>query len=188
MKFLKTQNLSRYGLTDTRLNANPYGRYIMNGTGALRLPKGTTNERPQLSTVKTPDGANGYIRYNTSIDTFTMLPIGLEAYIDGVWEIVRGPSAGSIVKQTLGPGNYDEIFFGPLQRIPASIDNILVFVENVFQISTTNFTIVQNPPGTALATYGSVVEGQPYPAGVYLRFESPVPLDKLVTIYFGFSN
>ena len=188
MKFLKSQNTSRYGLTDNAFRVNSYGRYVMDGTGALRLPKGTTGERPQLSGVSTPNGANGYIRYNTSLDLLTGLPIGLEAYINGVWEVVRGPGTGTIYKQTIGPGNYEEIYFGPLDRVPATADNIIVLVENVFQISTSNFTLVQNPPGVALATFGQLVEGQPYPAGWYLRFESPVPLDKLVTVYFGFAN
>jgi hypothetical protein len=180
MKFLKTQNLSRYGLTDTRLIANPYGRYIMNGTGGVRIPKGTGAQQPQLSLVDTPGGANGYLRYNTDSDT-------LEAYIAGAWEQIGRSSTSAITKQTIGPGNYDEIFFGPLAQSPSAIDNILVFVENVFQLSISNFTLVQNPPGVALATYGLVTEGQPYPAGLYLRFESPIPLDKYVTVYFGFT-
>jgi hypothetical protein len=146
----------------------------------LRVPKGTESQQPQLSLVNTPGGANGYIRYNTDNNT-------LEAYISGTWEQIGRSSASAITKQTIGPGNYDELFFGPLEQLPAAIDNILVFVENVFQISTTNFVLVQNPPGVALATYGIVTEGEPYPAGVYLRFESPVPLDKYVTVYFGFS-
>jgi hypothetical protein len=188
MRYLKTQNLSRYGVNDARLAVNPYGRYIMNGTGALRVPKGTTEQRPQLSGVKTPAGANGYLRYNTSIDPVTSLAIGLEAYIDGTWVVVRGPASGSIVKQDFGPGNYEETYFGPLSRVPSSPDTILVLVENVFQISTTNFTLVQNPPGVAQATYGSVVEGEPYPAGTYLKFNESVPLDKYVTVYFGFAD
>lgn len=180
MKFLKTQNLSKYGLTDTRLIANQYGRYIMNGTGALRVPKGTAAQQPQLSLVDTPGGANGYIRYNTDSNT-------LEAYISGAWEQIGRSSTSAITKQTIGPGNYAEIYFGPLSQTPPSIDNILVFVENVFQISVTNFSLVQNPPGVALATYGLVVEGDPYPAGTYIRFESAVPTDKYVTIYYGFA-
>ena len=188
MKFLKAQNLSKYGLTDNAFRVNSYGRYIMDGTGALRLPKGTTEQRPQLANVSVPDGANGYIRYNTSIDSISGFPIGLEAYINGVWEVVKSPGAGAIYKQPIGPGNYAEIFFGPLDRSVSSVDNILVFVENVFQISETNFTLVTNPPGVARATFGDLVEGAPYPAGQYLRFESVVPLDKLVTVYFGFAG
>lgn len=228
MKFLKTQNLSRYGLIDNALRVNPYGRYIMDGTGALRLPKGTTAQRPQLSGVSTPEGANGYMRYNTSIDLVSGQQIGLEAYINGVWEVVRAPGAVTITKQTLGPGDYVDDVFGPLTIVPASADNILVFVENVFQISTTNFLLEQNTTsgtGAEIAASSMVngtsyviltVDGTDYTlvgsannnvgtvftatgpaltgtgtvrlAGYYLRFQETVPLDKFVTVYFGFSN
>ncbi len=196
MRFLKSQNLSRYGIIDNTLRVYPRdpghtadgSRAIMDLTGALRLPKGTTAQRPELSGVATPEGANGYIRYNTSLNPLNMLPIGIEAYINGVWEVVRAPGSSTIHKQTIGPGNYDEIYFGPLDIVPSDGDNIIVLVENVWQIYETNFTLVQNPPGLALATYGTVVEGVAYPSGTYLKFEEPVPLDKNVTIYFGFTN
>jgi hypothetical protein len=228
MKFLKTQNISRYGLIDNVFRANPYGRYIMDGTGALRLPKGTTAQRPQLSGVSTPEGANGYIRYNTSIDPVTSQQVGLEAYVNGVWEIVRAPGSTTITKQTLGPGDYVDDVFGPLQIVPSSADNMLVFVENVFQISTTNFLLEQNTisgTGAEIAAT-AMVNGTDYviltvadtdftlvgspnnnvgtvftksgppatgsgttrQAGWYLRFQESVPLDKYVTVYFGFSN
>ena len=166
MKFLKTQNLSRYGIVDNALRVNPYGRYVMDGVGGLRLPKGTTSQRPQTSGISMPNGANGMLRYNTTNNT-------LECLIDGVWEIVRGAAATTITKQELGPGDYVETIFGPLARIPASKDNILVFVENVFQISDINFNLLYNYQGT----------GQ-----VYIEFAEPVPLDKKITIYFGFAD
>jgi hypothetical protein len=194
MRFLKQQNLSRYGLRDNALfvtnrplgHTNDGSKAIMDLTGALRLPKGTENQRPEITGIVA--GANGFIRYNTSTNPLTGLDYGLEAYIGGVWETVKAPGAGTIVKQTIGPGNYAEEYFGPLSIVPASADNIIVLVENVFQISTTNFELIQNPPGLAQATYGTVVTGAPYPAGWYLKFQEPVPLDKNVTVYFGFSN
>jgi hypothetical protein len=228
MKFLKTQNTSRYGLSDNAFRVNPYGRYIMDGTGALRLPKGTTAQRPQLSGVSTPAGANGYIRYNTSIDPVTGQNIGLEAYVNGAWEVVRAPGSATVTKQTLGPGDYVNDVFGPLIIVPSSADNILVFVENVFQISTTNFLLEQNTvigDGAEIAATAMIngtnyviltVDGTDYTlvgapnnnigtvftksgvaaigsgtvreSGWYLRFQEPVPLDKYVTVYFGFSN
>ena len=231
MKFLKTQNTSRYAIADNAFRVNPYGRYIMDGTGALRLPKGTTAERPQLAGVSTPEGANGYIRYNTTIDAVTGAQIGLEAYINGVWEVVRAPGTATITKQTLGPGDYVDDVYGPLSIVPAASDNILVFVENVFQISTTNFLLEQNTTagtgseinataltaanngtsyvitaagstdftliGAAANTVGTVFTksggtglgtGTVREAGWYLRFQEPVPLDKYVTVYFGFAN
>jgi len=228
MKFLKTQNTSRYGVVDNAFRINPYGRYIMDGTGALRLPKGTTAQRPQLSGVSAPNGANGYIRYNTSIDPVTGQNIGLEAYVNGAWEVVRAPGSATVTKQTLGPGDYVDDVFGPLVIVPSSADNILVFVENVFQISTTNFLLEQNTvigAGAEIAATAMIngtdyviltVDGTDYtlvgapnnnigtvftksgPAAIgsgtvresgwYLRFQEPVPLDKYVTVYFGFSN
>ena len=163
MKFLKTKNISRWSIQDNTIIAYPKGvgpgsRVIMDASGALMLPKGTTDERPQPvnttlpgvsgATVRVPTDPNGYIRYNTTTQS-------IEAYIAGVWETVRAPGATTITKQTLGPGDSldnvtGERLFGTLNTtyIPsytASLDNIIVLVENVMQISTTNYTIIQNP-------------------------------------------
>lgn len=166
MKFLKTQNLSRYGLVDNAFRSNPYGRYVMDGTGGLRLPKGSTAQRPQTSGVSMPNGANGMLRYNTTNDT-------LECLIDGVWEVVRGAAATTITQQEVGTGDYIETIFGPLDQIPASPLNLLVFVENVFQHWDYNYSILYNYLGS----------GQ-----TFIEFAEPVPLDKKVIVYFGFSN
>lgn len=165
MKFLKQQNLNKFNPSDQRLFLNQYGRAVLGLTGGLRLPQGTTAQRPQTSSVRYPgdssEFADGTIRYN--IDTNS-----LEALIAGVWEVVRAPGATTITKQTLGPGNAIDVTFGPLTQTPSSADNILVFVENVFQISTTNYTLTSG--------------------NTYITFTSPVPLGKYVTIYFGFAN
>ena len=166
MRFLKQKTLSKYSPSDNALFTNHYGRAVMDLTGGLRLPKGTTAERPQTSGVRNPNGANGFIRYNTTTNS-------IEAYIDGVWEVVRAPGATTITKQTLGPGDEIETTFGPLSQIPSSENNILVFVENVFQISDTNYNLVDNYLGSG---------------NTYIVFTSPIPLGKYVTIYFGFAN
>lgn len=179
MKFLKSQNTSRYAVADNSFRVNPYGRYIMDGTGALRLPKGTQAQRPQLSGVSTPEGANGYIRYNTSIDPVTSQQVGLEVYINGVWEVIRAPGSSTVTKQTLGPGDDVETVFGPLIQVPSSPSappadySIIVLVENVIQISNDNYTIL----------YDYVTPGD-----AWIQFASPVPNTKYVTIYFGFGN
>jgi len=204
MKFLKTQNTSRFGLKDNVFKSNPYGRYVMDGVGGLRLPKGTTAERPQLSSVEMPNGANGMLRYNTSLNE-------LECFIDGTWETIKGSAASSIRKETYGPGDFVEEYFGPLpldyeeDYLPGilspgatgNLDNIIVLVENVFQISTTNYTLVQNPAGNSSATgylggaaYSSV-DGRtdPNKSTWWLTFSpDPVPLGKYVTVYYGYSN
>ena len=165
MKFLKQKNISKYSVTDQTLFTNHFGRAVMGLTGGLRLPQGTTAQRPQTSGVRYPgdssEFADGTIRYN--IDTNS-----LEALIAGVWEVVRAPGATTITKQTLGPGNDVDVNFGPLTLTPSSADNIIVLVENVMQISTTNYTL----------TSGNTV----------ITFTSPVPVGKYVTVYFGYAN
>ena len=166
MRFLKQKTLSKYSPSDQSLFTNHFGRAVMQLTGGLRLRKGTTAQRPQLSGVRTTGAANGFMRYNTTTNS-------IEAYIDGVWEVVRAPGATAITKQTLGPGNEVETTFGPLTKIPNSENNILVFVENVFQISDTNYNLVDNYLGSG---------------NTYIVFTSSVPLDKYITIYYGYAD
>jgi hypothetical protein len=178
MKFLKQKNISRYTINDNTLITNQYGRAVMDLTGGLRLPKGTTAQRPQLSGVRTPAGPNGFIRYNTETHS-------VEAYIDGIWEVIRSAGDTAIVKQTLGPGDDSSISFGPLVVTPTAPDPtsagpnsvytypIIVLVENVMQIETTNFTIEENYLGSG---------------NTYIQFTSPVPTDKLITIFYGYGN
>lgn len=166
MKFLKQKNISKFSISDQTLFANQYGRAVMDLTGGLRLPKGNTLQRPQLIGVRTPEGPDGYIRYNTTTHQ-------IEGYIDGNWVTIRAGRTDTITKQTLGPGDYEATIFGPLTKDPFQDDNIIVLVENVMQISQTNYNILYNYQGSGDA---------------YIEFTSPVPLDKYVTIYFGFSN
>ena len=151
MKFLKTKNISQFSINDRALiyypdGVGPGNRIVVNANGGMMLPKGTTAQRPQLTGVRQPTDANGTIRYNTTISA-------LEAYVGGAWVTVASPFAAAITKQTLGPGDGVSTIFGPLNSTfapsyAASADNVLVLVENVMQISTTNFTINQNPTST----------------------------------------
>jgi hypothetical protein len=155
MKFLKTKNISQFSINDRALIYYPAGngpgnRIVVNANGGMMLPKGTTSQRPQLTSVRQPTDANGTIRYNTTIPA-------LEAYVGGAWVTVASPFAAAITKQTLGPGDGAFTIFGPLNATyaasyAASADNVLVLVENVMQISTTNFTITQNPSTTGPTT------------------------------------
>jgi len=72
--------------------------------------------------------------------------------------------------------------FGPLSKVPASANNIIVLVENVMQIPTTNFTLEQSASGSLTGP------SSPYADGWYLKFTSPVPLAKNVTVFTGFAN
>jgi len=148
MRFLKSQYLSKYSPNDNAVRVNPYGRAVMDFNGAVMIPKGTTAERPQLTGVRHPIDGNGYLRYNTDNDAVTGQPIGIEAYVGGNWEVVRAPASAAVTIETLGPGDASDTIFGPLQKVPASANNIIVLVENVMQIPTTNFTLNQNPTST----------------------------------------
>jgi hypothetical protein len=190
MKFLKTKNISKFSINDRTLIAypdanGPGNRVVINAKGGMMLPKGTTAERPQLSGVRQPTDANGTIRYNTSNNT-------IEAYVGGAWVTVASPLAAAITKQTLGPGDGVERVFGPLNvtfvaSYAASADNIIVLVENVFQISTTNYTVVQSDGTTP-------INGDTYAAGWYINFASAVPASGgggnpvYVTVYYGYAN
>lgn len=191
MKFLKTKNISKFSINDRTLIAYPNGngpgnRLVVNAKGGMMLPKGTTAERPQLTGVRQPTDANGTIRYNTTTNS-------IEAYVGGAWEVVRAPGATAITKQTLGPGNGTETVFGPLNTsfvssYSASPDNIIVLVENVMQISTTNYTVQQSVSGSLTGP------GAPYADGWYIKFTSAVPATGgggnpvYVTVYYGYAN
>jgi hypothetical protein len=179
MKYLKTKNISKFSIKDNTLLVNPYTRITIDSTDSLLLPKGSTAQRPgydpadpdvvdysKITGIRIDGDLNGSIRYNSTLHQ-------VEAYINGYWEVVRGAGGTTITKQTLGPGDDIETDFGPLSVVPDSEDEILVFVENVFQISTTNFTIDYNYSGSGNA---------------YLIFSSPVPSTKNITIYYGFAN
>ena len=170
MKFLKQKNISKFSIRDQTLFTNQFGRAVMGLSGGLRLPQGTTAQRPATAGVRYPgdssEYADGTIRYNIETNC-------LEALIAGVWEVVRAPGATTITKQTLGPGNGVDITFGPLSQVPSSANNIIVLVENVMQISVTNFTLLNNYLGSG---------------NTFIQFTSAVPVDKYVTIYFGFAN
>jgi hypothetical protein len=182
MRFLKNQNINRFTINDQSFMTNQFGRAVMGLTGGLRLPQGTTLQRPDPSQGRWPgitatqlnlQYADGTIRYNTDLDPLTGGTIGLECLIDGAWEVVRSPGAKTIYKQTLIGADGVETDFGPLDRDPIADDNIIVLVENVMQISVTNYTIDYNYNGTGEQ---------------WIIFESPPPPGKYITIYFGFVN
>ena len=181
MKFLKAQNTSRYSPSDNGFEINSYGRAVMDFNGAVMIPKGSQAERPDITSVRQPDEgnttypANGYMRFNTDINSF-------EGYINGRWEVIRGPGASAISIETFGPGDATETVFGPLTNIPISANNIIVLVENVMQIPTTNFTLEQSTSGSLSGP------NAPYADGWYLKFTSAVPFSKYVTMFFGFAN
>ena len=196
MKFLKQKNISKFSISDNTLIANHYGRAVMDLTGGLRIPKGTTAQRPQLSNVRTPNGPNGYIRYNTTTNA-------IEAYINGVWEVVRASGATAIQVSRLA-ANGTETTFGPLStayvtNYTASDYNVIVLVDNVMQIGAkVNYTIVKRQAGSFVS-----VNFSPFSASgpgtytndeYYIQFPTAVPATDgtgnpiYVTVFYGYGN
>ena len=157
MRFVKKQQLNSKLITDPSVSVEANGQVVLGTNYAVKVPLGTTAERPEF-----PE--NGQIRYNTDLNEF-------EFYVNNAWEEARTMRPKTITVQTLGTGDATEQEFGPLDPVPLAPQNIIVLVENVFQIAGVNYTIVQNPGGRN---------------GSYIRFDSAVPLGKDVVVIHGF--
>ncbi|MBO01992.1 MAG: hypothetical protein CMG35_11945 [Candidatus Marinimicrobia bacterium] len=173
MRFLKQQTLNTRNLQGASVKFSTAGLGVIDGTAALVVPIGTTAQRPSSS-------ANGQLRYNTDNNEF-------EVYENGAWKNLRynEPNPVGIVQQNLGTGDGTETTFGVLNSgdtdypVPASAASVLVLVENVLQVATTNYTLVQNP---------SSGPNTPYAAGWYIVFGTPVPAGKPVTVLHNFDK
>ena len=172
MKFVKRQSTSRGINADTKgVNIDSLGLTTINTDKAVIIPKGDTNARPF-------NPAEGMMRYNTDVSNF-------EVYQNSAWKPIRFKEPITITQQNLGNGDGTETTFGPLDSgdsfypVPISENNILVTIENVFQLATTNYTLVQNPSSGPNA---------PYAAGWYLVFGTPVPTGKPVQVLHNFDK
>ena len=167
MKFLKKLQLAKKNLTDDRIAVDANSLIYFESTNAMKLPIGTTNQQPGQSENTITSPVNGMVRYNSTTNE-------LEVYQNSAWRNIRFKEATTITQQSVGTGNGTETKFGPLSPIPTAAQNVLVLVENVLQLATTNYTLVQNPGG--------------YAAGWYISFTSAVPVGKPVTVLHGFDQ
>jgi len=158
MRLLKAQNTNLRNIYGKGVKYDIDDQVIMDSTNSVLVPKGTTAQRP--TNAATENG--GHFRYNTTLDG-SGNEIGFEVYYDGSWRRVRfkEPNANpGIVVQTTGfgsiamEGDANEVYFGPLDSqdpdypVPTAAQHILVFVENVYQLPTTNYVLEQNPART----------------------------------------
>lgn len=147
MRYLRKQVLNRRAPWDQRLSVDINDAVVMTTTNNVTLPSGTTAQRP-VSPV------NGMMRYNTD------LGIGgeLEVYQSNTWRSLRFKEPTLITQQSLGAGDGTNLYFGPLSPAPVTTvqsgiiwdvaqiaKQLIVVVENVFQLSNTNYSVVQNP-------------------------------------------
>ena len=186
MRLIKRQTTNQRSITGKGVQYDIDDQVIVDSTRAMKVPTGTIDQRPGEDGVAT-SSAIGQVRYNSTDQQ-------LEAYQNGAWREVRFKEPNQdpgIVWQNLGVGNVaaDETVFGELQSndtdypVPASANNIIVMIENVVQIPTTNYTIHQ----TADISSGGANEGPNHPytasgSGWWIKFTSPVPTGKPVTV------
>ena len=174
MRFLKASTLSKKNIKNNDVSVDINGQVILGTTDMMLVPKGTTLQR-------TTSPVAGHIRFNITDGEF-------EVYQNGAWRNLRFKESSGITQQTIGIGNDVETKFGPLVPAPPSVvesgatwggQNLIVLVENVFQIHNTNYTIEQNP---------STGPGAPYISGYYIVFSEPVPTSKAITVLHGFDQ
>ena len=216
MRFLKQKSISQYSAADDALmvydnrpsdNTSSGGRAVMDLSGGLRLPKGTTNQRPQgtkagdNTNVRIANSHNGYIRYNTTTNT-------VEAYIDGIWEVVK-KAGGSAIQVSRFAANGTETTFGPLSsnadyrtsytNSPNGDYNLMVLVDNVIQIGATiNYTVVKRQAGAFVSVNHTPLSasgpGSYTNDEYYVQFATAVPAtggtgDPIyVTVFYGYGN
>lgn len=169
MKLIKRQTTNLRNLSGKGVIYDVNNQVIVDSSNVMLIPKGTNSQRPDLPT-------EGHVRYNTQTNEF-------EFYQNGTWRNLRFKEPNQnpgIVQQNLGNGDAVETIFGPLNSqdpnfpIPAAAQNILVLVENVFQIAVTNYSLIQNPIGRT--------------EGWYIEFASAVPMGKPVTVLHNFDK
>ena len=183
MRLIKRQTTNLRNIVGKGVQYDIDDQVIVDSNNVMLIPKGTTAQRPQFPN-------DGHIRFNTSTDGNGEI-IGFETYYDSSWKRLRFKEPNQnpgIVQQNLGSGDDVETVFGPLDSgdsdfpIPSAAQNVLVFIENVFQISNTNYTLEQSSSGSLTGP------NSPYADGWYLRFSTPVPVGKEVTVLHNFDK
>ena len=179
MRFIKAQTTNLRSIQGRGVKYDIDDQVILDSTNVMLVPKGTTAQRPTSPST-------GHLRYNTTTNQ-------LESYqgVSAGWREVRFKEPNQdpgITQQNLGNGDATETVFGPLASgdtnypVPAAAQNILVLVENVFQLSTTNYTLVQSVSGNLSG------RNSPYADGYYIRFTSAPDLAKPITVLHNFDK
>ena len=153
MKFLKKSQINFRNVGDNSIAVQISNEITLDSSNAVRIPKGTTTQRPGDPVGSINSTSLGQLRYNTTTNE-------VEVYQGQggrtTWRSLRYKESTQIIQQDLGIGDDIEYIFGPLNPAPPTSDlvddkstwggqNLLVFVENVMQLHTANYVIVQNP-------------------------------------------
>lgn len=124
----------------------------LNGSvNSVALPKGTTAAQPTTAVA-------GMLRYNTTLNM-------LEYYNGSSWNQVQGGTGGvSTITRDSFTLDGSTLVYGPLSYTPSADQNVLVFIEGVYQkdnlydISGTNITLTSVLEGDAGKTL-TVIHG-----------------------------
>jgi len=179
MRFIKAQTTNLRSIQGRGVKYDIDDQVILDSTNVMLVPKGTTSQRPTSPST-------GHLRYNTTTNQ-------LESYqgVSPGWREVRFKEPNQdpgIIQQNLGNGDATETVFGPLASgdsnypVPAAAQNVLVLVENVFQLSTTNYTLEQSVSGNLTGP------NSPYTDGYYIKFTSAPDLAKPITVLHNFDK
>jgi len=113
----------------TDLTATITGNFVFSGTTAIDVPVGTTGQRPTANT--------GLIRFNSTLGVY-------EGSTDGstysTFLTATQGEAADINKDVFTTSNDSTTNFS-LSFTPEEAQNVLVFVDNIFQESTNNYTV-----------------------------------------------
>ena len=181
MRYLKRQNINRRTPQSTTVYSDAADANVFinpRHSGSMALPIGTDAQIPS-------NPVNGMMRYNVDHKEVQVYQGGVGVG-DGSWRSIRFKESTQITQQNLGSGDASTVYFGPLNPAPPiqvqsgatwGGQNIIVLIENVMQLNTTNYTVVQNP------TFNGTSH-----TGYYLFFSSPPPFGKPVTALIGFDQ
>ena len=117
--------------TDITLTPQGTGGVVINGTSAVKIPVGTTAQRPSPA-------ANGMIRYNSDLSKY-------EAYSNGLWLQISGVSDASgstyILPEATPGANDHTLYFYADSTLAATIDSTKLYTP---QVQTSGLTITSN--------------------------------------------
>ena len=185
MRFLKTLTLNRRAVYDSRVALTTENNFTLADSLSMVLPKSDAS-------ISSP--TVGQVRYNTTLDEVEVYQgIGGAA----MWRSLRFKEPSAITQQAIGTGDGTNTVFGPLSPQPVIGESgitwdvtqhakqLIVVVGNVFQISGTNYIVIDG----ADIIIGAGAAG-PYTTGQkYIQFTSAVPgLATPVVVLHGFDQ
>ena len=186
MRLLKAQNTNLRNIYGKGVKYDYDDQVIVDSERALLVPKGDTDSRPGAAGIATA-AVNGQLRYNIDDEQ-------LEAYQNGAWREIRFKEPNrdpGIVIQTFSGADDTETVFGELNSgdsdypYPLESQNIMVYVENVYQLPGTNYNIRQTAEVDATGPSSPYTE---IDTGWWIEFTSPVPTGKEVTVVHNFDK